>query len=274
MIWGIAVQNIALNVVLPLYLVIHLSTTPTVSTMRVRDFYIDPSDLQSVPISLTLGFIVPAILLTLPAPSVISFNEKQNFMAVWQTFPIWVELLQWSLSFFRRTAISRKAERVATSEMPDTQWHAMLRAVYVSILAIAGSTHLVTMTLLATLKVFPDLFGAIFDGTLSPSAVFWPIAFSPSIKMMSIGSAALLQLQFDEIIASAAVALWAAVLLERELSQIRRVRKTYALALDFIFKTALVGPIGYAVLCIWTRDELIFEKKIEENAKKNEDKVL
>lgn len=269
MIWGIAMQNLALNVVLPLYLVIHLSTAPTVSAMRAHDFYIDPSELQSVPISLTLGFIVPAILLTLPAPSIISFDEKQYFMAVWQTFPIWVEFLQWSISLLHRIFMSSKAKRIVTSETPDTQWYATLRAVYVSILAIAGSTHIMTVTLLAALKIFPDLFAAKFDGMLSPSAVFWPTAFSSSTKMTSIGSAALLQLQFDEIIGSAAVALWATVLFARELRKNKKVRKTYMLVLNFIFKTALVGPIGYAVICIWARDELIFKKQIEESAKRN-----
>jgi hypothetical protein len=72
-----------------------------------------------------------------------------------------------------------------------------------------------------------------------------------------------MMIQYDEIIGSLAVSLWAVFMFARVMSQKKRFETSYVFIFDFVSLTALVGPVGYAVICIWARDELIFEDQQE-----------
>lgn len=98
-IWGILIQNVAFDVIIPIYLLIHLSTSPTVSSNDPNDFHIDLPNLSTIPFSMAIGYILPTILAALPSPSVISFDHTQTFLAIWQFFPLWVQLLQYTLPY-------------------------------------------------------------------------------------------------------------------------------------------------------------------------------
>lgn len=275
-IWGIAIQNWVMAVILPLYLFVHLSTSPTVSSTDPAAFSIDLIDLASIPVSLVLGYILPSILMALPAPSVLSFDEKQVFMAIWQVFPLWTELLQQGTSLLLRKVSSgnRAGKHTAIADNPDIIWMGGIRALYVVLVFIAASTHIATMTLLATSKCFPRLFASEFAEIFSPSKVFWPVAMSSSTKMSSIGFGTLMLLQYDEMIGSLAITLWAVFMFASVMSQKHKFETAYIFIFDFVTFTALLGPIGYAVICIWARDELIFEDQKEQRSSRVEKKEI
>lgn len=262
--WGILMQNYAFGVIIPLYLLIHLSTSPTVSSNDPNDFHIDLPNLSSIPFSMAIGYILPTVLAALPSPSVISFDRKQSFLAIWQMFPLWVQLLQLALPCLIVTfypLLSRKP----LSPRPGRQELGALRGAYVFMLTIAASTHIATLTLLFTSTFFPALFATPFIGVFNPANVFWPVTISVSHQMSSIGSGAMLMIQYDEIIGSVAVVLWALFLLttalHRSASQAGIAGSTtaaWAVVFDLVTFTALVGPLGYAVVAIWGRDELVF----------------
>lgn len=87
--------------------------------------------------------------------------------------------------------------------------------------------------------------------------------------MSSIGSGAMLIIQYDEIIGSIAVVLWALFLFttafHTSYSQGRGTNAAVAWALIFhsVTLTALAGPLGYAAIAIWGRDELVFAREKE-----------
>ena len=260
-IWGIAMQNVVMAVVVPLYLFVHISTSPTVSSTDPAAFFIDLIDLSSILVSLVLGYILPSILMALPAPLVLSFDEKQVIMAMWQVFPLWAELLQRGTSFLLRRLSFRKraGKHTSIADNPDIIWMGGLRALYVFLVFIAALTHIATMTLLATSKCFPRLFASEFAGIFNPSKVFWPVTMSSSTKMSSTIDGTLMLLQYDEIIGSLAISLWAVFMFASVMSQKHKFETAYLLIFNFVTFTVLLGPIGYAVICIWARDELIFE---------------
>lgn len=79
----------------------------------------------------------------------------------------------------------------------------------------------------------------------------------------------MLTIQYDEIIGSVAFVLWALFLftaaLHRSSSQESGGSASVAwlLAFSSIPLTALVGPLGFAVIALWGRDELVFVRENE-----------
>lgn len=251
---GILVQNFAYAVMIPIYLIIYLSTSPLILSRHVGDFVADNAAIAALPISMALGYVIPAILMSLPAPSVITFEHKQVFMAIWQMFPLWVAILQAGLPYLRANFIETPTQSVRSSRMPHLS---SMRLLYTALLVVAGIGQISTMTLLAISKCFPNLFAPGYSGAFNPSNVFKPAAISPSTKMPSIGSGAVLLLQYDELVGSTSMAVFSSVIFFIA-HKITRSSQSLASILAYGF-SALVfaGPLGYAVACIWARDELI-----------------
>lgn len=85
--------------------------------------------------------------------------------------------------------------------------------------------------------------------------------------MDSIGSGALMLMQYDQLVGSSAMALWASVLLLQARGVASKEPIIARLALKGVVSMILTGPLGYAVACIWARDELIFGNEVEESKK-------
>ena len=258
------VQIAAYAVVLPIYLAIYLSTSPLVSSKSVSDLLVEMDHVAAIPPALLIGFILPSILMSLPAPSVISYEQKQTNIAIWQLFPIWVSMVQAVLPY----VISKPVKTSSTKSFGSQELHTM-RILYVGLLVIAGLGQAATATLVATSTFFPDLFASEFKGAFNPSEVFLPAAVSPSIKMLSIGSGMHLLLQYDELLGSAAMILWSTTLFMIVYRKCTSHQSGASLILYGIMAMFLTGPLGYATACIWARDELL-TSQAEENDKKGE----
>lgn len=259
-IWGIAMQTVSFAVAMPIYMAIHLSTSPTVLSDDMSDLYFDVSKLASIPLSMLIGFIVPAIMLALPSPSVLGFDLKQTFMAVWQVFPIWVGLLQQILPSIM-SICGVTCEHPGDQDYVSDLWIGTARLVYIILLYFAAAIHISTMTLVAASKFLPELYK--LEHPFKLSMVFIPASLSASTKMSSIGSGALQLLQYDFLVGSAAIAIWASTLVMMPKRRVHTIWTWLRQALEFILLTALVGPFGYAISCIWARDEFDFERVSE-----------
>ena len=262
MCWGLAIQMGAFAVFMPLYALIHLATSPTVSSLKVDDYAVDISALQSIPFSLVIGYALPAALLALPAPSVLTYDQKQTFIAFWQVFPIWVEILQQIFSFTFASLSNNGPKQKLSSRDSNRVTMATLRFVYLFALVIAGVTRITTVMLSWTSKGLPKLFAPEFQGLLHPSKVFLPQSFFASRKMNSIGEGAFQFLQYDEMTGSSALVIWSVALYFQ--AYLRTVTFSVRIALKailaFMVSTALFGPCGSAVCFIWARDGMIFDE--------------
>ncbi len=255
---------------MPVYLIIHLSTSPTVLSHKPIEFYVALHKLASIPFSLTIGLVLPTILMVLPAPSVLTFNRKQIFIAMWQFFPIWVELMQQITSLVMSSLGVTACKPSPVKKGQNAQWISTMRVVYIFLLSTAGITHISTMTLIATSKFFPGLFASDFVGIFNPCNVFLPQSITASTKMPSLGDGAFLLLRYDLIVGSTALSIWASALYINTYRIRERSDGWMVLFFYFLAQVALLGPVGHAVACIWARDELVFEEKAEnaENAEK------
>ena len=255
--WGLAVQKVSFAVSMPIYMAIHLLTSPTVSSRQPRDFVFDVSELASIPLSVLIGYGFPAILLALPTPSVIGFDLKQAFMAAWQVFPIWVLLLQQFLPLMMAKC-GVAYEHPTKDDHVSQQWMSTATAVYKVLLFFAGAVHMSTIALIASSEFVPGLYDP--EHPFDLSIVFMPVSISASTKMSSIGSGALQLLQYDFYVGATAFAIWASTMLLNAKRSGNSFRPWITQAFEAIYLTALVGPFGYGIACIWSRDELIFGK--------------
>ena len=263
--WGLLMQNLSYAVTAPLLLLLHLLTSPTVtSRTSAHSFLVPLSDIISTAPSMFLGFAVPALLMVLPSPSLISYSTKQVSIALWQAFPLWVSILQqccsptitnlWGLF----EANARQAESVIA-----------MRMFYLAILAIAALTHLSTFYLIAMAYLLPAGDAGEYKDAWTFSNVFIPTASTPGFKVNNIGEGAHLMMQYDEIIGNSAVLVWAYALFvtapsgKLQLSQAQ-------LSVFGLILLIVTGPIGLAVGLVWARDEKAFDSAEREAKAKNQ----
>ena len=215
---GLAIQMGTLAVFMPIHLAIHLSTSPTVSSRKVADFAVNIPRMMSLPLSLLIGFLVPAVALALPAPSVLTYAQKQTWLAAWQVFPVLMEISQESLSMAVPLIWGSRLPTNQKSKDSNISIRA-LRMAYTFALAFAGVTRIATISISLSSKLFPAIFAPEFRGIFNPSNVFLPASLLPSKKMTFVGEGALQLLQYDEICGSLALVIWSAALLVKKYSE-------------------------------------------------------
>ena len=241
---------------MPIYLALYLATSPTVSATK-GILVSNTHETASLPFSLFAGFMVPAVMLSLPAPSVQSFESKQMWLAIWQAFPIWVSTFQ---QVFKRCIDSVSSE---SGRNTITNNRNMMRIIYGFLIVFAGVTQSAVGTLTATSLLFPGLFAREHAGVFNPSRAFIPVAVTSSTKMPTIGSGALLFLQYDEAVGSIAVLLWASFMFVNVYKVRQPLHQWARLALGMALLLCLTGPMGCSVALIWARDEMVFEGKLQ-----------
>jgi len=219
-------------------------------------FVVSSSDLYAISGAIVVGYVLPTVLMSLPAPSVIGFEQKQMYMAIWQMFPLWVSLVQPVLAYAIRIIISQDGDK-SPGKNPKSKSMGTLRGSYMGLLIIAGIGQIATATLIATSAFFPDLFSVEFIGVFNASKVFLPASISPFTKVPSIGSGALQFLQYDEAIGSLAMMIWSTVLFVNVYKNQGSRRIPGYLITQGAVAFILAGPLGYATACIWARDEMV-----------------
>ncbi|KAI3391248.1 hypothetical protein diail_7673, partial [Diaporthe ilicicola] len=87
--FGLILQNITFTITVPIYFIIHLLSSPTSSSNPTPDdLAVDSGDSGLLPLRTALSFILPATLMNLPSPSVLSAKAHYTWQAIWQIFPI------------------------------------------------------------------------------------------------------------------------------------------------------------------------------------------
>ncbi|KAL8860627.1 MAG: hypothetical protein Q9178_002980 [Gyalolechia marmorata] len=221
-------------------------------SFKLSDFLPHPAKLQSIPYSITIGFVTPTILMALPAPSVISYEKKQLFIAIWQAFPLWVGICQIGIPVLRSLFIDDVTPKRTNTQIIDS-----MRRIYATMLVVAVVTRISSWTISISAILFPGIFAPEVGSLLKPSKVFGPAAATPSVKMPSLAAGSFQLLQYDEMIGGTAMVLWSASLYSNAIGS-KGLADWASLAMKGIVILALAGPQGLAVAAVWARDEIIF----------------
>lgn len=87
--FGVLIQNITFTITTPIYFIIDLLTSPASSSNPTpSDLLVSSGDAEFLPHRTALSFITPAVLTSLPSPSILSAGGHYTWLSIWQVFPI------------------------------------------------------------------------------------------------------------------------------------------------------------------------------------------
>lgn len=110
---GFIFQRATYTICVPTWLIIHLLTSPiSSSAVTAADLSVDAADLWSLPLDLIAAYVVPTIMIALPAPGLVSASFHYTWNVIWQFFPALQSLYHWVCT--RLVAPTRNVPQVTT----------------------------------------------------------------------------------------------------------------------------------------------------------------
>jgi hypothetical protein len=243
----------------PVYLALHLLTSPTAVAPTREDILVDAVDLIALPASFVVGYIIPIVLIALPAPSAVTIIFKQTVMAWYQQWNLFISLPRFIFAYLLRRLYP-------ASGFPT--YRTLICYVYIFAFVLAAIPHWTVMVLSCTASLWPGLFADGISNLLRPSNMLIPKSPWSGVKDVSLSEGFRWVIQWDYLIGTAAMLAWAATMYVRA-------RKEHtghgSPALDILMKiimySLLGGPGGAAVGLLWERDKIVLSQTGESKPK-------
>ncbi|KAL8793885.1 MAG: hypothetical protein Q9195_003504 [Heterodermia aff. obscurata] len=195
-IFGLIAQALTFGVTVPIYLSLHLLTSPTTLSSDPSAFLIDPAPLLAWPLAFTLSYLLPTLLVTLPS---LSYSIRQTFMAFWDLYPLGFKLLQ--LLLIPLLPSSNPKSKATTLRLTSY--------LYAYAALLSAIPHLITLTLSITPVVFPELFTPAARSSLSFANIFVPVKPWHSNPVEHLGGGLWRFLVWNLLISGGAPMVWA-----------------------------------------------------------------
>jgi len=266
--YGFFAQNFSFAISTPLYLFMHLLTSPTAqpytSAHASSDLFVSTYDLAIIPVSVTLGYLVPSLLMLLPGNAPIASPTHQYLVAFWQAFPLWTLLIQWTLKPICTLLLGQdtdaKTEKSSQTAASRTYLNSASQ-VYTFVLAFCLTTHLPALILsLLPPGTVPESMPALaylarpsFASTFIP-----PLPLGQPIRDMAEGVH--IFLLWDMYIGSGSGLLWAIVLYQNAVFGNQGMASNLSLATKAMVWTVLGGPVAAWAILMWERDQVVKQK--------------
>lgn len=258
--FGFIFQNITYTVTIPIYLIIHLLTSPVGSPdVSPAALVVDAQDLFILPFSVAGAFIVPAVMMALPTPSTVTPAAHYNALAVWQVFPAAQSVYH---GIWRRATAPISFRQHAPRQMDDLyRLVAGLAFVpHAALLAVAATpARLVPRAVTAHV---PGLTRRAFEQVTLASAFVphapWDPPRAPglggargAVRPEGLAELVKMFLQWDVYVGGLAVLVWAVFVYSVARPGASFLKSTLPRTL---FWAALGGPVGAAAMLLWERD--------------------
>jgi hypothetical protein len=287
---GFILQNISFTITTPLYLFLHLLTSPVSKpfpgTHANSVLLISTWDLRILPVSIILGYIIPSILMALPSPDLVTPESHQRFIAFWQPFPIWTVLihqfLKHTLTYFAKKLTSKDNKTRAQTPL-GASYLSNAKPVYRFGLALCILTHVpVLLITLLPSTIFPTSLPYLSKlGQENLASVFLPHIPLLTYRISSLSEGVHNFLIWDLYVGSAALLLWAVLLYRNATTEKAIVDPNTSLPIyrelllgkrgqDGMLRRKLIwkigvwsvvgGPIGALAVLLWERDEIVRQK--------------
>ncbi len=251
---GLMVQTISYMLVVPLYLVLHLLTSPVAypSADPTAVLAVDATDDVLIPLSSLVCFCFPAVMMCLPSPSLVSSTAHYAWDAIWQPFPATQNTLRWIL---KSMLPARKRGRQPAAYV----------YLYVVVLCVVSQVGLLAVAVTPASLVPAEWQHIFSEVTVSLAFIpYWPgtspVVDTSQVPIVASGQAELGRLffQYDAYCAGTALLTWALFLL-----RLSRPKRNLA---DVISEVALWvllgGPTAAAAVVLWKRDTELHERKL------------
>ncbi|KAI1324848.1 hypothetical protein F5Y16DRAFT_379733 [Xylariaceae sp. FL0255] len=285
---GVMFQNLSWTFTAPLYLALHLLTSPVASLKKSDDaaakrkalLVRENWDLTVLPLSVVLAFVVPAVLMSFP--EFFGHDAKTHYLwlAFWQPFPLWNVWLIFAFTavskalFGNETVAKNESERFSVAAAK--QYLASVHGVYVFALLLCVATHvpILVLTLLplesraSLLSSLPRSLtklvnlSSILDANVSFVNTFVPFPWyaAPVIGGTNYAPGDLAPLavhfiHYDFYCGTIPFLVWAMYLHQRMVNNdtlISLLGKT-------VVWTVVGGPAAAATVLLWERDGVVLE---------------
>ena len=227
---GLLMFNHTPAIYIPLYLGTRLALV-TSKDSTPSDLAVDSTQLEILPWAFVIGYVAPFVVLLLPDFRIRSISIKQSTAAWWQQWPAYVALCQLLLSMIWRPA-------VISSPTPTEAWP-RVQSVYMFIFVLAGASH------------WLSVLGALATG-VSMTDLFLPASPGKDVKACHGWDAAKWCVQWDVVLVTPAMILWAGVLYWQT-GAVMDSSFLQRLLVDCV----LVGPLGIPIKLLWERDAFV-----------------
>ncbi|KAI1344150.1 hypothetical protein F5Y15DRAFT_424411 [Xylariaceae sp. FL0016] len=277
--WGCIMQVLSYGLMMPVYGILHLLTSPTASEFGsdIADMSLsnDPVGLQVVPEASLIGYVVPSILMSLPYRS---SNMQQWFGGLWQGCPVWMMAIQkisirvtekgWKDSVGVREIKDEVKSTISKGvkfsglhppipEMEPTG-HRIPPRVYSFAFSACIASQLGTLAFLGVVRLLPGYFPHDLREQLTLPNLFMPPPFYSSKAMESMGAAMHNFFLYDQYVGSTSAIIWASALYIKSREGLTS-RQWMRLAGVISMLSLVSGPAGAVVWLIWERDQILLE---------------
>ncbi|KAJ5199737.1 hypothetical protein N7491_009466 [Penicillium cf. griseofulvum] len=247
-IFGLVAQVFTFAFGIPLTCGLQLGCSITARRPNADNIRVPRAVLAALPLIFVVGYMVPTVVMALPAPLVISVDLKQVAIAIWHPWPAYVSILT-TVAYFTLSPFLSNNHRASMSS---------LRWVYAFAFVNASLSHIVSWVVSLATVIVPVLFKDRFLDSLHPANVFSvPLPWS-GLTVDNVGDGVHVFLRWDHMIGSAGVLIWAISLYTVAHKQLPSTFSWPSLLVKVALLTILAGPAGAAVELIWERDELVF----------------
>lgn len=114
-----------------------------------------------LPVSLTLGYIIPSFVICLPSPEIVSHHNHQGFLIAWQFFAIWTAVSQFILT--RLVSDNTINRLLGIGESPQRRAATALRYTYNFVIMVTVLTHSLILDTVLCHAFIPSYFPATID---------------------------------------------------------------------------------------------------------------
>ncbi|KAM5359574.1 hypothetical protein ACJZ2D_014382 [Fusarium nematophilum] len=258
---GLIIQMHGFATVIPMYLFMHLAKSgttfaPTTSSLLPADY----EALFAAPFIVLFSYVLLTVLISLPAPSVISVETKVYSIALWLFFAG----LGYLFGVVIKKVLGRQPRNTELGKSRSRDM-SLLRRVYALGLVAAVAGNLYTISISWSAYLFPGIFNARLVQSLTPANVYIMTSpFRRNFEVDGIDQGVHIFMQWDLFISGLAYMLWALVL--RYSVHARDENNLYgALAklswwdlTELLLRYVILGPVGSALSLVWERDEVVY----------------
>lgn len=249
----------------PIWFLLYLTTSPLAksparsqSSDAVR---IPLAKLAFLPVALIISFVIPSLLLVLPAPAAVSVETHQKLIALWQPFPIYNTILVFVLS-----KLYSPSSAAPSSEASRKEYLESAEKFYTFLLTFAAITHIPALLLTQLppetfLAISPEIVSRIQNSVIpvSFSTVYVPRPPLPSWKAISLADGIHTFLHWDTYVSSAAALVWVLVLRSKAGAGDGSSGLSIGSVIKYLALVALTGPFGLLAYLMWEREETLVE---------------
>ncbi|CAD0115485.1 unnamed protein product [Aureobasidium uvarum] len=250
--YGLLFQGLGIGVIGPIF----LAFTPVGKQSTSHVFVNHKTDIDAMIPATIGGIIVPTILMSLHAPTIVSLEQKVDLIRLWQFFPLLFRLGQRVWTSFILVRLSTYKDELA-EKSPRNQRRAF-RRVYIFGLCCAAIPHVSTIAVSITSLLFPTFFANNIPAEFHPTNLFIPVSPFSVKQAGTVGEGAHWFLQWDMTLMFLTYLVWAYFAVVKVIYPSSGVLST-SLLLRLAGWSLIFGPMGAAMLAVWKRDDIVFE---------------